>query len=125
VFALGTNVNREAFEPIVDQFKAVASASALEDGKLFGAELELAGARIPLVLLKRGRSIMALSGTCTHWGGPLAEGKLVDGDCVECPLHGSQFNLADGSVCQGPATAPAHVFEARTYKGNVEVRRRG
>ena len=37
--------------------------------------------KVPVVLLKRGRSILAIGGTCTHWGGPLAEGKLVDGDC--------------------------------------------
>jgi nitrite reductase/ring-hydroxylating ferredoxin subunit len=69
---------------------------------------------------------MAISGTCTHWGGPLAEGKLVsdNGDCVECPWHGSRFSLADGSVQQSPATVPAHVWEARISKGNVEVRRR-
>ena len=65
---------------------------------------------------------MALGAHVHPWGGPLAEGKLVDGDCVECPWHGSQFSLADGSVCQGPATAEAHVYETRIREGNVEVR---
>jgi nitrite reductase/ring-hydroxylating ferredoxin subunit len=76
------------------------------------------------VLLKKGPTVMALSATCTHWGGPLAEGKLVDGDCVECPWHGSQFSMVDGGVQQGPATVPAHVYEARISNGQVEVRRR-
>jgi nitrite reductase/ring-hydroxylating ferredoxin subunit/uncharacterized membrane protein len=124
VFILGTNVSRTAFEPTVDEFQAVARADALEQGKLVGAEVTVQGTKVPLVLLKKGQSVMALSATCTHWGGPLAEGKLVDGDCVECPWHASQFSMADGSVCQGPATAPAHVFETRIREGNVEVRRR-
>jgi nitrite reductase/ring-hydroxylating ferredoxin subunit/uncharacterized membrane protein len=124
VFALGTNVSRAAFEPTIDEFQVVARADALEPGKLFGAEANVDGATVPLVLLKRGRAITAISATCTHWGGPLAEGKLVADDCVECPWHGSQFSVADGSVQQGPATVPAHVFEARINKGNVEVRRR-
>ena len=62
------------------------------------AEIDVDGTRIPLVLLKTGRTIMAIGGVCTHWGGLLAEGKLIDGDCVECPLHGSQFSMVDGSV---------------------------
>lgn len=124
VFVLGTNVSRTAFEPSVDEFQSVARADALEQGKLTGAEVTVEGSKVPLVLLKKGNSIMALGGTCTHWGGPLAEGKLVDGDCVECPWHGSQFSMADGSVCQGPATAEAHVYETRIREGNVEVRRR-
>jgi nitrite reductase/ring-hydroxylating ferredoxin subunit len=66
-----------------------------------------------------------LGATCSHWGGPLAEGKLVDADCVECPWHASQFNMHDGSVVQGPATARQPVFEARVRNGSVEVRRRG
>jgi nitrite reductase/ring-hydroxylating ferredoxin subunit/uncharacterized membrane protein len=123
VFALGTNVNRAAFEPPVDDFKAVMSADALEAGKLVGAELEVEGTRVPLVLLKKGPTVMALSATCTHWGGPLAEGKLVGDDCVECPWHGSQFSMVDGGVQQGPAAVPAHVYEARISKGQVEVRR--
>jgi nitrite reductase/ring-hydroxylating ferredoxin subunit/uncharacterized membrane protein len=127
VFALGTNVSRTAFQPTVDEFQVVARADALEPGKLFAAEATVEGTKVPLVLLKNGRTITALSGVCTHWGGLLAEGKLVsvDGDCVECPLHASQFSMADGSVRQGPATVPAAVFEARLSKGNVEVRRRG
>ena len=126
VFSLGTNVSRTVFEPPIDEFQVVARADAIELDKLFGAEADVDGTKVPLVLLKKGHTIMAIGGTCTHWGGPLAEGKLLqgDGDCVECPWHGSQFNLADGSVRQGPATGSAHVFETRINNGNVEVRRR-
>src|SRR5438067_7619105 len=80
VFAMGTNVSRTAFEPTVDEFQVVARADALEAGKLFGAEANVDGTKVPLVLLKKGRTIVALSGTCPHWGGPLAEGKLVTRD---------------------------------------------
>jgi len=124
VFRQGAGVNRNAWSPSVDDFRAVIAADALAPGKLVGAELEVDGQKVPLVLLKKGRSILALHGTCSHWGGPLAEGKLVAGDCVECPWHASQFSLVDGSVCQGPATAPQPAFEARVRAGFIEVRRR-
>jgi nitrite reductase/ring-hydroxylating ferredoxin subunit len=127
VFKLGTNISRNAFEPSVDEFQPVASADALQPGKLFGAEVKVDGATVPVVLLKKGRTIQAISGVCSHWGGPLAEGKLVGSngsECVECPWHASQFSMADGSVRQGPATMSAPVFEARVRNNQVEVRRR-
>ncbi|HET6318877.1 MAG TPA: Rieske 2Fe-2S domain-containing protein [Chloroflexota bacterium] len=123
VYRMGTLVNRTAWLPSTDEFKAVASADVLQEGKLVGAELEADGQKVLLVLLKQGSSVLALSGVCSHWGGPLAEGKLLDGDCVECPWHGSQFSMRDGHVVQGPATAPQPVFEARLRNGQVEVRR--
>ena len=43
----------------------------------------------------------------SHWGGPLAEGKLVDGDCVECPWHASQFSMSDGSVHRARRLRPS------------------
>jgi nitrite reductase/ring-hydroxylating ferredoxin subunit len=124
VFALGTNVSRIAFEPKVAEFTRVARESDLEPGKLFGAEAEVDGQHVSVVLLKRAGSIEAISGTCSHWGGPLAEGKLVDGDCVECPWHASRFSMADGAVRQGPATVSQHAYEVRVREGYVEVRRR-
>ena len=124
VYDQGTGVTRNAFDPPVEEFKVVASADSVEPGKLTAAELNVEGTRLPLVLLKKGRSVLALSGVCSHWGGPLAEGKLVDDDCVECPWHASQFSMIDGSVRQGPASVPQPVYEARVRNGSVEVRRR-
>jgi nitrite reductase/ring-hydroxylating ferredoxin subunit/uncharacterized membrane protein len=125
VYRMGTMVNRNAWLPAVDEFRAVIRADALESGTLVGAELELDGQKMPLVLLKKGRTILAMSSVCSHWGGPLAEGKLLDGECVECPWHASQFSMADGSVLQGPATAPQPTFDVRVRSGLVEARRRG
>jgi nitrite reductase/ring-hydroxylating ferredoxin subunit len=123
VYRLGTGVSRTAWEPSVDEFLPAASADALEEGKPMAGEVTVEGTKVPLVLVKQGAQVLALSATCSHWGGPLAEGKLVDGDKIECPWHGSQFRLSDGSVCQGPATVEQPVFEARIRNGNVEVRR--
>ena len=124
VYRLGTGVSRIAFQPGVPDFQVVARADDLEDGKLKGVEAHVDGASVPVVLLKRGPTIMAISATCTHWGGPLAEGKLLENDCVECPWHGTQFRMVDGSIQQGPGTQHARVFEARIQDGNVEVRSR-
>lgn len=126
VYRFGTNVSRIAFEPHIEDFQVVANADQLQPGKLFAATADVDGQKVSLALLKKGRSVVAISGTCPHWGGPLAEGKLleVEGDTlVECPWHASQFRMSNGAVCQGPAATPVNVFEARIRNGNVEVRR--
>ena len=126
IYRFGTNVSRIAFEPRVEDFQAVASADALAPGRLVAASAQVEGTKVPLALLKKGRDVVAISATCPHWGGPLAEGKLieVEGDTlVECPWHGSQFRMSDGAVCQGPASTPVYVWETRLRDGKVEVRR--
>ncbi len=65
--------------------------------------------------------VQALSNLCVHRGGSLADGELV-GECVKCPLHGSVFQLEDGSVEQGPAAYPQPALEARVREGSIEVR---
>ena len=76
---------------------------------------------VPIVLVKRGERIFALSNTCPHLGGPLAEGKLV-GDAIQCPWHQSELALEDGHVVNGPTTFPARCFDVRVRSGKIEVR---
>ncbi|HLZ31108.1 MAG TPA: DUF2231 domain-containing protein [Chloroflexota bacterium] len=124
VYVLGTGVSRNAFEPPASEFQVVADAAEFRDGVLSPGRIRLDNQDVPLVLLRRGDLILAVGGTCSHSGGPLAEGKLVADDCVECPWHHSRFNLHDGRVQQGPATVPQRAFEARIRDGKIEVRQK-
>jgi 3-phenylpropionate/trans-cinnamate dioxygenase ferredoxin subunit len=58
----------------------------------------------------------AIDDTCSHAEASLSEGELdTDEMCIECPLHGSLFDLRSGK----PRTLPA--FEpVRTYKAYSE-----
>jgi nitrite reductase/ring-hydroxylating ferredoxin subunit/uncharacterized membrane protein len=76
---------------------------------------------VTVLLVKQGDTIFALRETCTHLGGPLAEGKL-EGDSIICPWHGSRFCLTDGRVLDGPAVFPERVLEVRVRAGRIEVR---
>jgi nitrite reductase/ring-hydroxylating ferredoxin subunit/uncharacterized membrane protein len=93
------------------------SESDLPENQLRRAEAK--GAKV--LLLRRGNRIFAIGETCSHRGGPLSEGKL-DGDCVECPWHGSVFNLNDGSVEHGPATHSQPRYDLRVRDGRIEVK---
>ncbi|MDQ6777051.1 MAG: Rieske (2Fe-2S) protein [Actinomycetota bacterium] len=62
------------------------------------------------VLLPRSVNgeLCAITNTCSHFGGPPAEGKR-DGDVVICPWHSSRFDLCSGKVRGGPADLPQPV----------------
>jgi glycine betaine catabolism B len=59
----------------------------------------------------------AIGNVCTHLGGPLAEGKL-EGYEVECPWHGSKFDLRSGKQTRPPAMRPEPVYEVKVDDNN-------
>jgi nitrite reductase/ring-hydroxylating ferredoxin subunit/uncharacterized membrane protein len=76
----------------------------------------------PILLVRRGERIFAMADTCSHFSGPLSEGKLV-GDSIVCPYHSSRFALRDGRVLDGPAVHPQPCLDVRVRSGQVEVRK--
>jgi nitrite reductase/ring-hydroxylating ferredoxin subunit len=54
--------------------------------------------------------IFATQDSCTHAGGSLSEGDL-DGPMVICPIHGSCFDVTDGTVLCPPASTPLKTYQ--------------
>jgi 3-phenylpropionate/trans-cinnamate dioxygenase ferredoxin subunit len=53
----------------------------------------------------------AIEDRCSHDNGPLAEGTFDDSKCtVECPRHGSLFDLKSGKPLTLPAYVPVDTF---------------
>lgn len=124
VYVLGNMVSRHAFRGSGRKWLPLRAdgggdLEALAEGEPTRATL---GSNT-LVLVRIAGSIHALHETCAHAGGPLAEGRVVDG-CIECPWHQSRFRLRDGTVAQGPAVYDQPRYEIRAAEtGGWEARR--
>ena len=116
-FGMGVNVNRTAWQQRPDQWTPVLADTELADGQHRTAD---AGGA-PVLLYRTGGTVYALASTCTHMGGPLAEGTVSDG-CVTCPWHGSTFRFAGGTIVRGPASTPEPCYQTRIQDGRIEVR---
>ncbi|HKP15584.1 MAG TPA: FAD-dependent oxidoreductase [Gemmatimonadaceae bacterium] len=91
-------------------------ASSLRDGeKLLGH----AGGE-PVLLVRLGDDFTAIGATCTHYGGPLAEGAIV-GDTVRCPWHHACFSLRTGEALRAPALSPVACWRVERRGEKVVV----
>lgn len=91
-------------------------------GELAEGQMMLAVIKDERIVVGRcGEGMFAFSDHCTHKGGPLSDGALV-GCIVQCPWHGSQFDLQTGRVIAGPAQEKIKTYKIEMRGGEVYVR---
>jgi 3-phenylpropionate/trans-cinnamate dioxygenase ferredoxin subunit len=95
----------------------VLNAADLPEGAL--ARVEVDGVPVCLVHADDG-NFYALNDVCTHEDYSLSEGELWDMS-VECPRHGSRFDLRTGKVTGLPAVIPATTYPVTVENGEVFV----
>lgn len=118
-FGEGVGVDQTAFEEEPEDWTDVLAESELAaEGKRC-----VFAAGTPVLLVRTGGELYALSDRCSHRGGPLHEGEIRDRTII-CPLHQSVFDLTDGALVHGPAAYPQPAWDVRAREGRIEVRRR-
>jgi uncharacterized membrane protein/nitrite reductase/ring-hydroxylating ferredoxin subunit len=95
---------------------AVATADELKPDQM--KLLRIGERRIVLARTERGYA--AFDDRCTHKGGSLAGGAMICGT-VQCPWHGSQFDVHSGAVTAGPAKEGITVYRVETRGPDVYV----
>ena len=100
-------------------FSPAGGPSELDNGSLRRIDVD----GVPVLLARVDGRPYAVADMCTHLACSLSEG-TIERDTIVCGCHGSRFSLVDGSVLQGPATAPLTTFDVRLEDGRIEVRAR-
>jgi apoptosis-inducing factor 3 len=76
-----------------------------------------------VILVRRNGAFHAVGATCSHWGGPLDEGLVVD-DTVRCPWHHACFSLSTGEALCPPALNSVPSYESAERDGAVFITRK-
>ena len=106
-------------ETVVAESITVCRVDELPEGAMRLVEAE--GRKIG-VFRCDGGELYAIEDRCSHDDGPLAEGEFDAAACtVECPRHGSLFDLQSGRPRTLPAFQPVDTFEVRVDDGEVKL----
>jgi nitrite reductase/ring-hydroxylating ferredoxin subunit len=98
-----------------DTWTEVAKAADVpEQGTL---PVNLAGE--PVCLYKIDGEIYATHDTCTHGHASLADGFIMEGSLIECPLHQGTFEISTGRAVGLPCTEDIRVYPVRIENGAV------
>lgn len=95
----------------------VAGVDEIAEGSLLRVEVD--GTPICLAHLRDG-AFAAIDDICTHEEQSLSDGDL-EGCHVECPAHGSRFDLRTGQASGFPAEEPTTIYRVTVHGGDVLV----
>jgi 3-phenylpropionate/trans-cinnamate dioxygenase ferredoxin subunit len=77
--------------------------------------------RTRIALFNLDGEIYAIEDVCTHDGGPLVEGKLVNGCQIQCPRHGARFDIRTGAALSFPAFEPTRTYAVQIQEGMIWI----
>jgi nitrite reductase/ring-hydroxylating ferredoxin subunit len=103
------SADRAAVGPESEGYVRACAVGELEEGR--GHSVWLGSERV--AVFRHEGKVFATSNVCRHQGGPLGEGRIIDG-CITCPWHGWQYRPADGT------SPPPFDERVETYRVRVQ-----
>lgn len=109
----------QAEETRLDLTLICAEKDIPEEGALLTRTVK--GKRVVLCRSKRSETgIVAFNSRCPHMNGPLAYGRVVDGQVI-CPWHFFRFDIVTGETIACESMMRLEVYGVRVDGGNVYV----
>ena len=106
-------------EEIEKEYVKVAEINEIMPSQM--KEVDLGGQKI--LIANVNGEYYAIGSICTHEGGPLADGTLHDYE-VECPWHGSKFDIRTGQVTNPPADEPEPSYKLKVEGNQILIKRK-
>jgi 3-phenylpropionate/trans-cinnamate dioxygenase ferredoxin subunit len=103
-------------DPAKCDFIMVAESSEMGDNERLMLDIE----EHPIVLFRIAGNLYAIADKCSHDDNTLGDGNL-DGFEIECPRHGSYFDVRTGQVKGLPAVVDIPAYPVREVNGWIEV----
>ncbi|HEY3919312.1 MAG TPA: FAD-dependent oxidoreductase [Stellaceae bacterium] len=103
--------------PVGPDLAAGIAAGDLAEGRMIAGRV----GEESVLLARSGGEVFAIGATCSHYGGPLADG-LLDKDVVRCPWHHACFSLRTGEALHAPAFNPVACWSVEQRDGKLFVR---
>ncbi len=97
-------------------WQRLTAAASVQEGVPFCADV---GGRA-IAVFNLGTAYYAMDNVCSHAGGPLCQGS-IGGDAIECPWHGSKFDIKTGAVVGPPAQIPQATYSVRVNGPDLEI----
>jgi glycine betaine catabolism B len=101
-----------------EEFTKVADTKDIKPSQM--KAIEVGGESICLIDI--GRKYYGIGNTCTHVGGPLDQGTLESYE-VECPWHGSKFDVRTGEPTKPPARTSVPTYEVKLEGESILIRK--
>ena len=99
-----------------DNWITVADASAVAPGTVLGVR----AGELDVALYNIDGQFYATHNTCTHALALLSEGWL-EGEVIECPLHGGRFEVKTGKGLGAPVTCDVQTLPVRLAGNNLQI----
>jgi nitrite reductase/ring-hydroxylating ferredoxin subunit len=94
----------------------VAKTSDVPDGEALRVQV----GEQPVAIYNLNGTFYATHDTCTHAQANLSDG-YIEGDCVECPLHGAVFHIPTGKAVSGPVQKSVRIFPIKVEEGTLLI----
>ncbi len=105
-------------QPAEDRFVTVAAVDDIGPGEMAYVEV----GDEPVCLINKDGTFYAVNDVCTHQDASLSEG-TIEGDEIECPLHGGAFDIRTGAPTAFPVVVAVETYVVRVVGDEVQVAR--